>query len=281
MPIDPIVGRLRDSLVALGGARPALLQVADSEVFEGASRRMDPGHAVVLRGLLDTDEPPRSEGHPDLLASLSARFAALQNDCTDRLEVIRRELPERIGEEVLGKRFQDAGFYKADPWSTTGRGSRKDLRVVYLSAYREILAECERILVQCQSRCDHLDELAAKQWLGQPMDNGPRQGACLAEGLRPTESERLKAWRGTLSKNAEDAFCTALTGRWEKLTASSRFALHQIAARPWASSQEDGFRGFAQRMLDHAQALVAAMVWLSRSRWELHLRPLRVENNGD
>lgn len=229
---------------------------------------------MVLREVLDTGCVPESGGHPDLLSALSVRYEALRTEISDKIQALDRDVPERWGETVLGQRLQEAGWYKPDPWSTTGKGSRKDLRSIYQLCYRELLAECERILVQCQSRCDHLDELASKQWLERPMDNGPRVGACLAEGLRRNESERLKAWRSSLSRLGEEAFCTSLAGAWDKLVAPSRPALHLLAARPWATTREDGFQGFARRLLVLSQGLAETMAWLSRSRWELHLRAL-------
>lgn len=258
----------------MGGGRPSLAAFPDAEVFDGLSRRMDPGHSVVLRGVLDTSVVPSSPGHEDLLSALSVRYAALQREIADKLDALERDVPLRWGESVLGQRLQEARWYAPDPWSATGRGSRKDMRSVYLLCYRELLADCERILVQCQSRCDHLDELASKQWLERPMDNGSRLGACLAEGLRGGETERTKAWRSSLSKLGEEAFCGTLAGAWDKLSAPSRFALHQAAASPWGSPREDGFQGFARRLIELARALAETMAWLSRSRWELHLRPL-------
>jgi hypothetical protein len=242
---------------------------------------MDPGHSVVLRGLLDSGATPASPGHADLLDALGVRFDALRREIADKLQAVRRDAPERWGEAVLAQRLQEAGWYKPDPWSTTGRGSRKDLRAIYLLCYRELLAECERVLVQCQSRCDHLDDLASRQWLERPMEEGSRIAACLAEGLRPDEAERLKSWRTSLSRMGEEAFCSALAGRWEKLSAPSRTGLHLAAARPWSTSREDGFLGFARRMADLSQALAESMIWLSRSRWELHLRALAPVREGE
>lgn len=262
--------------MALGGTRPQLSALPDSDVFEGLSHRMDPGHSVVLRGVLDMGEKPWSPGHADLLSALSVRYDGLRREVADKVDAIRHDIPERWSEPILGQRLQEGGWYKPDPWSTTGRGSRKDLRGIYLLCYRELLSECERILVQCQSRCDHLDELAAKQWLERPMENGPRIGACLAEGLRGSESDRMKVWRSSLGRLGEDAFCAGLSGSWEKLSAPSRHALHQLAARPWATPREDGFQGFARRLLTASLSIADAMIWLSRSRWELHLRTVPV-----
>lgn len=235
---------------------------------------MDPGHSVVLRGVLDTAVVPVSAGHQDLLSALAIRYEALRHEIADKLDALERDIAPRWGESVLGQRLQEAGWYTPDPWTATGRGSRKDMRSVYLLCYRELLADCERILVQCQSRCDHLDELASKQWLERPMDNGTRLGACLAEGLRGSETERMKAWRSSLSKLGEDAFCASLVGTWDKLSAPTRSALHFAAARPWATPREDGFQGFARRLIEVARVLAQTMAWLSRSRWELHLRPM-------
>lgn len=279
--IDPIVGRLRDSLVALSTARPPVPILPDEDVFDGLSRRMDPGHAVVLRGLLDTGDAPGSEGHGELLTALSTRFAALRRESADRLDVLRAEIPDRLSEQVLGKRLEEAGFYRHDAlWMTSGKGGRKDLRAIFLLCFRELIADIERVLVQCQSRSDHLDDLASRQWLERPASNSQRIGACLAEGLRPTESERLKSWRSSLGKNVEDGFCQAMAGCWEKLSAPNRPALHQLAARPWSGPRRDGFQGFALVLIDHAQALADAMVWLSQSRWEIHLRALVPSSNG-
>ncbi|MBK8804415.1 MAG: hypothetical protein IPN71_20605 [Fibrobacteres bacterium] len=273
---------MRDSLVALSTTRPPVPVLADEDVFDGLSRRMDPGHAVVLRGLLDTGDPPGSEGHLELLSALSTRFAALRRESVDRLDVLRTEIPDRLSESVLGKRMEEAGFYRHDSlWTTHGKGGRKDLRAIFLLCFRELVADVERVLVQCQSRSDHLDELASRQWLERPASNGQRVGACLAEGLRTTESQRLKSWRSSLGRSGEDGFCQAMAGCWEKLSAPSRAALHQLAARPWSGPRHDGFQGFALALIDHAQALADAMVWLSQSRWEIHLRALAPSSTGD
>ena len=270
-----------EAIGAFGAGRPRLQEPPDAEVFDGLSRRMDSGHSVVLRGLLDTGDPPCCPGQPDLLSALSVRFDALRQDVVDKLGVLRGEIPDRWGEPVLAQRLMEAGWYRGDPWATSGRGSRKDLRSIYLLCFRELLAECERILVHCQSRCDHLDDLAARQWLERPAENGARATACLAEGLRPGEAERSKSWRTSLSRLGENAFCTGLSGIWEKTVAPHRAALHQLAARPWATSREDGFQGFGRRLVDLAQAIAESMIWLSRSRWELHLRPAAPIREGE
>lgn len=267
---------MRDALSALGGEHPALPRQDDAAVFDGLSQRFDSGHAVVLRGLLDSLEPPAAKPMTELGQALETRFAALANELRDKFAAIERDIPERFGVAIMGKRLQEAGWFKqvVTGWETTGRGSRKDLRAVFLLVYRELVNECERILVQCQSRCDHLDDLASRQWLASPMGNGERIPACLAEGLRPTESERLKAWRNAAPKAGEDAFCHALAGKWEKLLAADLASLHIAAARPWADAREDGFQGYARRYLALCRAIAEAMVWLSRSRWQLHLRGL-------
>lgn len=267
---------MRDALSALGGEHPALPRQDDAVVFDGLSQRFDSGHSVVLRGLLDSQEPPSAKPMAELGQALETRFTALANELRDKFAAIERDIPERFGVAIMGKRLQEAGWFKqvVTGWETTGKGSRKDLRAVFLLVYRELVNECERILVQCQSRCDHLDDLASRQWLASPMGNGERIPACLAEGLRPTESERLKAWRNAAPKAGEDAFCLALAGKWEKLLAADLASLHLAAARPWADAREDGFQGYARRYLALCRAIAEAMVWLSRSRWQLHLRGL-------
>lgn len=267
---------MRDALSALGGEHPALPRQDDAAIFDGLSQRFDSGHAVVLRGLLDSQEAPSAKPMTELGQALETRFAALANELRDKFAGIERDIPERFGVAIMGKRLQDAGWFKqvVTGWEATGRGSRKDLRAVFLLVYRELVNECERILVQCQSRCDHLDDLASRQWLVAPMGNGERIPACLAEGLRPTESERLKVWRNAAPKAGEDAFCVALAGKWEKLLAADLASLHLAAARPWSDVREDGFQGYARRYLALCRAIAEAMVWLSRSRWQLHLRGL-------
>ncbi len=270
---------MRDALGGLGGGPVALPKMDDASVFDGLSQRFDPGHAVVLRGLLDSGATPAARAVPELGNALSTRFAALAGEARDKFDAIERDLPERFGPDLAGKRLSDAGWYKqvAAGWETTGRGSRKDLRAVFQLVYRELLTETERILVQCQSRCDHLDDLVSRQWLALGMDNGERITACLAEGLRPSESERLKAWRNHAPKAAEDAFCGALAARWEKILAADMPALHAVAARPWSDAHENGFQGFARRYLNLCRAVAEAMTWLSRSRWLLHLGGLPSE----
>ncbi len=255
----------------------------DATIFDGLSQRFDPGHAVVLRGLLDMETSPSARPVPELSQALEIRFEALTNELRDKFTALERDFPERFGVSILGKRLEETGWFKpvVMGWETTGRGSRKDLRTIYLLVYRDLMAECERVLVQCQSRCDHLDDLASRQWLAQALDNGERIPACLEEGLRPTESERLKVWRNFATKAGEDAFCQVLAGKWEKILAADLATLQMVAARPWADTRENGFSGFARRYVHFCRAIAEAMVWLSRSRWQLHLRGLPTEMNPE
>lgn len=270
-PIDPIVSQLRQALQELSGKSVPLVAASDEQVLDRLAGRFDPAHAVVLRGLLEMGEKPSMQPRGELSATVRTRFEALRTDVHDRLRVLENDLPQRFSAATLGIRLRDAGWYRARPeggWETTGRGTRKDLRGIFLLACRDLTSELERILVQCQSRCDHLDDLVAKQWLvldGQ--GNGARLVACFAEGLRPEESERRKIWRTRVPLEAEARFCEALAGRWEKRTASDLEQLHRGVSEPWGSTQHDGFVGFAKRFVGFARATSDAMVWFSTSRW--------------
>jgi hypothetical protein len=119
----------------------------------------------------------------DLLSALSVRYDA----CVTRSPTSSRSWsatsPSAGERRCWGSDSRRPDGTPRIPGPPPGKGSRKDMRSVYLLCYRELLAECERILVQCQSRCDHLDELASKQWLERPMDNGRAHGRL--PGRRP------------------------------------------------------------------------------------------------
>lgn len=270
-PIDPIVSQLRQALQELSGKALPLVAPSDEQVLDRLASRFDTAHAVVLRGLLEMGEKPGMGARTDLANTVRARFEALRTDVHDRLRVLENDLPQRFSSATLGVRLRDAGWYRPTPeggWETTGRGTRKDLRGIFLLACRDLTSELERILVQSQSRCDHLDDLVARQWLVLDGEgNGARLVACFAEGLRPEESERRKTWRARVPLEAESRFCEALSGHWEKRTASDLDQLHRAVSETWGSSQHDGFVGFAKRFVGFARAVSDAMVWFSTSRW--------------
>jgi hypothetical protein len=270
-PIDPIVSQLRQALQELSGKAVPLVAATDEQVLDRLAGRFDAAHAVVLRGLIEMGETPRMNPRIELSATVRTRFEALRMDVHDRLRAIENDLPQRFSAGTLGSRLREAGWYRPSAnggWETSGRGTRKDLRGIFLLACRDLTSELERILVQCQSRCDHLDDLVAKQWLVLDGEgNGARLVACFAEGLRPEESERRKAWRARVPLEAESSFCEALAGRWEKRTASDLEQLHRIVSEPWGSGQQDGFVGFSRRFVGFARSVSDAMVWFSTSRW--------------
>lgn len=275
------MSQLRQALEELSGAPVALDPPSDEQVLDRLSGRIDPAHAVVLRGLLDLGEAPGLAPRADLAGVVRTRFEALRTDVHDRLRSVDNDIPQRFSAGTLGERLRETGWYRESlvgGWETTGRGSRKDLRAVFLLACRDLSSELERILVQCQSRCDHLDDLVARQWLSlEGQGNGARILACLAEGLRPEESERRKAWRVRVPLEAEARFCAALTGRWERRSAPDLAGLHRLVSEPWGAARGCGFTAFAHRFVHFARATSDAMVWHSTSRWSLLLGGLPQE----
>lgn len=272
------MSQLRNALQDLSGGPAALDAPSDEVVLDRLSGRFDPAHAVVLRGLLDTGEAPRFEPRPELVRTIRTRFDALRADVADRLRAVEADVPHRFSASTLGERFRETGMFRQAPaggWETSGRGGRKELRGVFLLGYRDLSSELERVLVQCQSRCDHLDELVARQCLAlEGGGNGARIALCLSEGLRPGESDRRKAWRVRVPLEAESRFCSALAGRWEKRSAPDIPRLHALVSEPWGDARHDGFVGFALRFSRLVRAAADTMIWFSASRWDTLLSGL-------
>lgn len=276
--IDPIVSQLRKVLQDLSGGPVSHGAPSDEMVLDRLAGRFDPAHAVVLRGLLETGDAPSLEPRPELARTVHTRFDALRVDVADRLRGIEADLPHRFSAATLGERLRETGWFRPSPaggWETSGKGTRKDLRAIFLLGYRDLSAELERILVQCQSRCDHLDDLVSRQCLVlDGSGNGARIAMCLSEGLRPGESERRKAWRVRVPVEAEARFCQALTGRWERRCAPSVASLHALVSDVWGDSSRDGFVGFARRYLQLVRVAADTMIWFSTSRWDTLLSGL-------
>lgn len=215
----------------------------------------------------------------DLSRTVSTRFDSLRSDLFDRLKAVEHDLPQRFGADTLGQRLRETGWYRQTVdgrWETTGRGSKKDLRAVFLLSCRDLSSELERILVQCQSRCDHLDDMIARQWLTRDSgSNGGRILPVLAEGSRSEEARRRKEWRIRVPLEAESRFCATLAGRWER-QAPDLPLLHRLVGEPWGGSRTEGFVGFASRFVDLARSACDAMIWYSKSRWSLLLDGLVV-----
>lgn len=272
------MSQLRNALQDLSGSPLGFDAPTDELVLDGLSGRFDPAHAVVLRGLLETGDTPSLQPRPELARTIRTRFDALRTDISDRLRVIDADLPHRFSASTLGERLRETGWYRATAlgtWETTGKGSRKDLRAIFLLGYRDLSAELERILVQCQSRCDHLDDLVSRQCLSfDGVGNGERIAMCLSEGLRPGESERRKAWRTRVPLEAESRFCNVLSGRWEKRSAPDLAKLHQLVSETWGDARNDGFVGFALRYSRLVRVVSETMIWFSTSRWDTLLSGL-------
>jgi hypothetical protein len=277
------VSQLRNALQDLSGGPLEIFVPGDEMVLDRLSGRFDPAHAVVLRGLLETGEAPGMPPRPELSRTVHTRFDALRSDVSDRLRAIESDIPHRFSAGTLGERFRETGWYRqgaAGNWETGGKGGRRELRAIFLLAFRDLTAELERILVQCQSRCDHLDDLVSRQCLVlEGIGNGPRISMCLIEGLRPGESERRKAWRTRVPLEAESRFCAVLSERWDKASAPDIPRLHRAVSEAWSDSRNDGFVGFALRYVRLVRAVAGTMIWLSTSRWDTLLAGLPM--NGD
>lgn len=275
------MSQLRKALQDLSGGPAELFVPSDEMVLDRLSGRFDPAHAVVLRGLLETGEAPGIPPRPDLSHTVHVRFDALRSDVADRLRAIEADIPHRFSAATLGERFRETGWYRpgaTGAWETNGKGGRRDLRAIFLLAFRDLTAELERILVQCQSRCDHLDDLVARQCLVfEGLGNGPRIAMCLIEGLRSGESEKRKAWRTRVPLEAETRFCAALSDRWEKASAPDIPRLHHLVSEAWSDSRNDGFVGFAFRYARLVRAVAGTMIWLSTSRWDTLLAGLPMD----
>lgn len=279
------MSQLRKALQDLSGSPAAIFAPTDEQVLDHLSGHFESAHAVVLRGLLDTGDLPALGARPELSRTIRTRFDALRSDVRDRLRAIQSDLPQRFSAGTLGERLRETGWYRQSlatgSWETTGKGSRKELRAVFLLAYHDLSAELERALVQCQSRCDHLDDLVSRQCLDiEGEGNAPRIAMCLVEGLRPAESERRKAWRMRFPLETEARFCSAMAGQWEKRSAPDLATLHRMVAAPWCDARMDGFTGFAVRFLRFADVLAETMIWFSVGRWNTILSGLPMSDTS-
>lgn len=243
------------------------------------SGQLAPGHAVVLRTVLETlgDEeqeimPSDAQG----LASFRLRLEALRSDLDSRFQRVRSDLPDRQGFKTLGGQLIQAGwFVEVAPglWKMPGKGGKREARAVFHLACHALVAECERYLVQAHSRLEHLQETLAKRWHGRVVPgNRSRVLPLLEEGTRDAFLKRLNVWRTRMPSLVEQAFCERILP-WDRLEGRTPEELFARLGAPWERAELPGagIVGFGLSTVDFCQSLLDTLIGTCEERWALYL----------
>ena len=272
----------------IAGPRGASSQVAGARnsALEFISKLADSNHSILIRALLDRESLPASQACADFtgLSAGPSAYAMVR----ERSELIRDETSFKFLEfrDRWRKRLawiQLGPFLQRNQWLTaveggfalTGKGTRKDAKMLYLQSLHDMASDCERQVSFLGGHMFRLQgELAAIWHQESVRDDRSKLLPALEAALRGGEAEIFKRLRLTLGDLAQETF-TERVGKWEKRIHGSEEELFRSIAWRWQHVRyRSGFEGFMETFADLSEALCDAMLIHYEAKWDLFLRGL-------
>jgi hypothetical protein len=271
-------------------AEPAAA-VSDAEVLGTLAGWMDARHTLLLRTLLDRTEAVRLQGSAgvmrgthrileDLRRETRLKFAEFREKWEARLEA-KALLPFLVRNQwIEAYRPPEDASAVATGVVLTGKGGRKEARMLYLQTAHDMATDCARQWASLAGRLQAFQASFAAEWHAHAVaaeDDATRLLPVLEAALRDAEFDAWKAMRLALGDVAEEAFVRAAV-RWETRVFPDAAALVHGTLHPWTASglAGNGFSGFMRALSALAEKLSLAMLEHYERKWDLFLRGLPV-----
>jgi len=247
----------------------------------------DPNHSILIRTLLDRESKPAGPGPVSEFPGLSAGPAAY-GMVQDRVDRIREESAAKFLEfrEKWRKRLafvQLYPFLQRNQWiqqdltgySLTGKGSRKEAKMLYLQSLHDMASDGERQVSLISGHMFRLQGEIAAIWHRESVkDDRSKLLPALEAALREGEADLFKKFRLSLGDLALETFSEGVA-RWDKRVYGSEEELFRSIALPWNRGRfRSGFEGFMETFADLAEAVTSAMLDHYGKKWDLFLRGL-------
>ncbi len=255
-------------------------------MLEFVARLADPNHSILIRALLDRESLPASRAGadfnglsagPSAYAMVRERSESIREESAFKFLEFRERWRKRLAWVQLGPFLQRNQWFVAveGGFAVTGKGTRKDAKMLYLQSLHDMASDCERQVSFLGGHMFRLQgELAAIWHQESVRDDRSKLLPALEAALRGGEAEIFKRLRLTLGDLAQETF-TERAGKWEKRIFASEEELFRAVAWPWQHARyRSGFEGFMEAFADLSEALCETMLLHYEAKWDLFLRGL-------
>lgn len=268
-PSPPIPQTPEDAIAALLG--PGLA---------GLAAWMEPRHTLLLRTLLDRTEDVRATAVPAVAQGVSRVLEGLRRDARLKYAEFRERWDARLEPRAL------LPFLTRNQWIVshpeggvvlTGKGMRKEARMLYLQTGHDMATDCARQWASIAGRLQAFQASFAAEWHAAVIgpDDASRLLPTLEATLRDAEFEAWKSMRLSLGDVAEEAFIKAVL-KWETRVFPDEESLVRGTLHPWVNSGvgRNGWTGFMRALSHLGERMTLSMLDHYQRKWELYLRGL-------
>lgn len=261
---------------------PDVTASADPAAAVGAlAAWMEPRHTLLLRTLLDRAATPRLEPAPAVAQGVNRVIEGLRRDARLKYAEFRERWDARLDPKAI------LPFLNRNQWivphpeggvTLTGKGGRKEARMLYLQTGHDMATDCARQWASLAGRLQVFQSSFAAEWHAATVkadDDATRLLPTVEAALRDAEFETWKKMRLSLGDLAEEAFIKAVM-RWETRVFPDAEALVRGTLHPWVrlGPGGNGWTGFMRALSRVGERMSLAMLDHYERKWELYLRGL-------
>jgi len=242
---------------------------------------MEPRHTLLLRTLIDRTTDVQAVGVPAVAQGVARVIEGLRQDARLKYSEFRERWDARLEPKAL------LPFLTRNQWIVphedggvvlTGKGMRKEARMLYLQTGHDMATDCARQWASLAGRLQAFQTSFASEWHAAAVmkdDDASRLLPTLEATLRDAEFEAWKKMRLSLGEIAEEAFIKAVL-KWETRPAADEEALVRGLLHPWVknASGRNGWAGYMRALSSVAERMALAMLDHYQRKWELYLRGL-------
>jgi hypothetical protein len=242
---------------------------------------MEPRHTLLLRTLLDRTGGVHATGAPAVSQGVFRVIEGLRRDARLKYAEFRERWETRLEPRAL------LPFLTRNQWIVphpdggvvlTGKGGRKEARMLYLQTGHDMATDCARQWASLAGRLQAFQASFASEWHAAAViadDDATRLMPALEASLRDAEFDAWKKLRLSLGELAEEAFIRAAL-RWETRAFPDAEALVRGTLHPWVrhSPSRNGWSGFMRALSFVGERMALSMLEHYERKWELYLRGL-------
>ena len=244
---------------------------------------MEPRHTLLLRTVLDRTPDVRLAAAPAVAKGVDRIVDTLRRETRLKYAEFRERWEARLAPPAL------LPFLRRNQWivphpeggvTLTGKGGRKEARMLYLQTGHDMATDCARQWASVSGRVQAFQASIAAEWHAacvEAGDDATRLLPTLEAALRDAELDAWKKMRLALGEVAEEAFVRAAL-RWETRSHADETALVRGTLPGWErhSPSGNGFDGLMRALSHAAERMTLAMLEHYERKWALYLRGLPV-----
>ncbi len=276
-PAVPVKGR--------GGAEPGAptetAPPSPDTAIATLSPWMEARHTLLLRTLLDRTGTVRLDGSAPVLRGVHRILEDLRRDARLRYAEFREKWDARLEPKALLPFLRRNQWIEPHPEGgvvLTGKGTRKEARMLYLQTAHDMATDCARQWASIAGRLQAYQTSFVAEWHPAVVvndDDATRVLPALEAALREAEFEAWKAMRLSLGSIAEEAFIHA-AARWDQRAFPDEESLVRGTLGTWArhSPSRNGWSGFMRALSHLGERMTLAMLEHYERKWDLYLRGL-------